>query len=56
MTYVQRGTSQAPRPRHDVTGQSLKMDLFKAETGGEAGLGGANVSAHSGLIEEQPAT
>jgi hypothetical protein len=36
------------------------MDLFqvKAETGGEAGIqvGGADVSAHSGPIKEQPAT
>ncbi len=58
MTYVLHGTSRAPRPRHDVTGQSLNMDLFKAETvtGGEAGLGGADILAHSGLIEEQPAT
>jgi hypothetical protein len=23
---------QRPRPRHDVTWQSLNMDLFKAET------------------------
>ncbi len=58
MTYILRWTSSAPRPRHDVTGQSLNMDLFKAETvtGGEAGLGGADVSAHSGPIEEQPVT
>ncbi len=59
-TYVLQGTSQAPRPRHDVTGQSLNMDLFqvKAKMGGEAGLGlgGANVSAHSSLIKEQPAS
>ncbi len=58
MTYVLRGTSRAPLPRHDVIGQSLKMDLFKAETGSdsEAGLGGADVSAHSCPIDEQPAT
>ncbi len=61
VTYVLHGTSGAPRPSHDVTGQSLNMDLFKAVTvtlvtGGEAGLGGADVSAHSGPIEEQPST
>ncbi len=55
MTYVRLGTSRAPRPSHDVTGQSLNMDLFqvKAETGGEAGIGSADVS---GPIKEQPAT
>ena len=38
MTYVRLGTSRAPRPSHDVTGQSLNMDLFqvKAETGAAA--------------------
>ncbi len=54
--YVQRRTSRAPRPRHDATSQSLNIDFFKAKTGGEAGLGGADVSAHSGPIKEQPAT
>ncbi len=45
VTYILLGT---PRPSHDVTGQSLNMDLIqvKAETGGEAGIGGADVSAH----------
>jgi hypothetical protein len=58
VTYVLRWTGCAPRPRHDVTWQSLNMDLFTAVTvtGGEAGLGGADVLAHSGPIEEQPAT
>jgi hypothetical protein len=32
------------------------MDLFKAETGGEAGLGGADVAAHSGPMEDEPTT
>jgi hypothetical protein len=34
------------------------MDLFqvKAKMGSEAGLGGENVSAHSGTIKEQPAS
>ncbi len=27
-----------------VAGQSLNMDLFKAEIGGQAGLGGTDVS------------
>ncbi len=56
MTYVLRGTSRPPRPRHDIAGQSLNMDLLKAEVRGEAGLGGADVAAHSGPIEEQPTT
>ena len=44
--------SPPPQPDVQVTGQSLNMDLFqvKAETGGEAGIGGADVSAHSGRI------
>jgi hypothetical protein len=32
------------------------MDRFKAEARGEAGLAGGEVAAHSGPIEEQPAT
>jgi hypothetical protein len=32
------------------------MDLFKAETGSEAGLGGADVAANPGPMEEEPAT
>ncbi len=56
VTYVWRGTSSLPRPRHDIAGQSLNMDLFKAEVHGEAGLGGADMAAQSGPIEEQPAT
>ena len=39
VTYVWRGTSRPPRPRPDDAGPSLNMDLFKAEVGGEAGLG-----------------
>jgi hypothetical protein len=27
VTYVRRWTSSAPRPRHDVAGQSINMDL-----------------------------
>ncbi len=47
---------QAPsRPRHDVAGQGL-MDLFKTEPSSEAGLGGADVAAHSGPMEKEPAT
>jgi hypothetical protein len=42
VTYVWRGTSSPPRPRHDVAEQSLNMDLFEAETCGETGLGGAD--------------
>ena len=56
MTYVRRGTSRPPRPRHDVAGPSLNMDLLKAEVGGEAGLGGADVAAHTGPMEEEPMT
>ena len=56
VTYVRRGTSSPPRPRHDVAGPSLNMDLFEAETGGEAGLGGADVAAHSRPMEEEPTT
>ncbi len=48
-----------PLPHHDVAGQSLDMDLFnlKAKTGGEAGLGGADVAVHSSQMDgEEPAT
>jgi hypothetical protein len=45
-----------PPPRPWSYLSVLNMDLCKAETGGEAGLGGADVLAHSGQIEEQPAT
>ncbi len=42
---VRPARDQPPHlPRHDVAGPSLDMDLFKAEIGGEAGLGGADVS------------
>ncbi len=56
MTYVWRRTSRFPRPRHDIAVPSLNMDLFKAEVGGKAGLGGADVAAHSGPMEEEPVT
>ena len=39
VTYVRRRTSRPTRPRHDVAGPSLPMDLFKAKTGGGAGQG-----------------
>ncbi len=45
-----------PCPSHDVAGQSLNMDLFKAEISSKAGLGGADVAAHSGPVEEELAT
>ena len=56
VTYVRRRTSRAPRPRHDVAGPSIDIDLFEAEICCEASLGGADVAANSGLIEEQPTT
>ncbi len=47
MTNLRRWTSCRPtRPRHDVAGPSLNVDLFIAEVGCEAGLGGADVAAH----------
>ncbi len=49
-------SSRSPRPRHDVAVLSLNMDLFKAKVGSEAGLGGADVAAHSSPMEEEPAT
>ena len=54
VTYVWRRTTRPTRPRHDVAGQGLHMDLFKA--GSEAGLGGADVAANPGPMEEEPAT
>ena len=54
--YVLRWPSRSPRPRHDVAGPSLNMDLLKAKVGGEAGLGGADVAAHTGPMEEEPTT
>jgi hypothetical protein len=45
-------------PHHDVAGPtwSLDMELFKAETGCEAGLGGADVAVHSCPMDwEEPA-
>ena len=56
MTYVWSRTSRPTRPRHDVAGQGLHMDLFKTEPSGEEGLGGADVVAHSGPMEKEPAT
>ncbi len=58
VTYVRHRTSSPPRPRLDVAGQSLNIDLFKAEIGCklETGLGGEDVAAHSSPMEEQPAT
>jgi hypothetical protein len=56
MTYVRSRTRRPPRPRHDVAGPSINMDLLEAEVRGEASLGGADVAANSGPIEEQPAT
>ena len=56
VTYVLRRTSRPTRPRHDVAGPSLHLNLLKAETGGEAELRGADVAAHSCPMEEQPAT
>jgi hypothetical protein len=54
--YIRCRTSSFPRPSHDITSQSINMDLFEAEIHCEARLGGANVAAHSGQIEKQPAT
>ncbi len=47
---------QHPRSSHDVAGQSINMDLCKAEVccPGEASLGGADLAAHSSPIEKQP--
>ncbi len=56
VTYVWRRTSRPTRPRHDVAGPSLHMDLFKSKPSGEAVLGGADVAAHSSPMEEEPAT
>ena len=56
MTNLRRWTSRPTRPRHDVAGPSLNVDLFIAEVGGEAGLGGADVAAHGGPMEKEPAT
>ncbi len=55
VTNLLRWTSRPTRPRHDVAGPSLNVDLFIAEVGGEAGLGlggqGADVAAHGGPME-----
>jgi hypothetical protein len=47
VTFDLRGTSCPSRPRHDVAGPSLNMDLSKDKVLGEAGLGDADVTAHS---------
>ncbi len=56
--YVWRGTSRPPRPRHDVAGPSLNMDLFTAEIGDEAGPEALMWRRYSGQMarEEEPAT
>ena len=53
MTNLRRWTGRPTRPRHDVAWPSLNVDLFIAEVGGEAGLGGADsdVAAHGGPME-----
>ncbi len=52
VTNLRRWTSRPTRPRcHDVAGPSLNVDLFIAEVGGEAGLGGADAAAHGGPME-----
>ena len=56
VTILLRWTSRPTRPRHDVAGPSLNVDLFIAEVGGEAGLGAADVAAHGGPMEKEPAT
>ena len=53
MTYVRRRPSRAPRPRHDVAGPSINMDLVEAEVRREDSLGGADVAADSSSMEEQ---
>ncbi len=42
-----------PLPHHDVAGQSLNMDLFKAEIGGEAQGPGSLQGADQALIWRQ---
>jgi hypothetical protein len=51
VTNLRRWTGRPTRPRHDIAWPSLNVDLFIAEVGGEAGLGGADVAAHGGLME-----
>ncbi len=53
---VWRWARCATRAGHDVAGPSINMDLCEAEVRCEAGLGGADVAAHSCQIEKQPAT
>jgi hypothetical protein len=47
VTSVQPAPLLRDLPHHDVAGQSLYMELFKAKMGCEAGLGGADVAVHS---------
>lgn len=56
MSHVWRWTRRAPQPGHDVARPCIDTDLTEAEVGGEAGFGGADVAAHCGPIEKQPAT
>ena len=51
VTNLRRWTSRPTRPRQDVAGPSLNVDLFIAEVGCEAGFGGADVVAHDGPME-----
>ncbi len=52
VTNLLRWTGRPTRPRHDIAWPSLNVDLFIAEVGGEAGLGGADhVAAHCGPME-----
>ena len=56
MSYVWRWTRRAPGPGHDVASPGFHVNLFEATVRGEAGFGGGNVAAHSGPIQEEPAT
>lgn len=56
VSHVWRWTRRAPQPGHDVARPCIDTDLTEAEVGGEAGFGGADVAAHCGPIEKQPAT
>ncbi len=55
---VWRGARRAIRAGHDFAGPSINMDLCEAKVRCEleAGLGGADVAAHSCQIEKRPAT
>ena len=45
-----------PQRPHNVASQGLYMNLFEATVRGEAGFGAGDVAAHSGPIQEEPAT